>query len=276
MLVIFVGDTGSTTEQYARSLHPNAKLINEHNHTNFDGIGYTSLGEFKNQKNFFNLLDRATQLHYVPSDTWSDFRNGTSSLKQNTENLLMFFYGRKEVLGLEHLRYYNPECDSLVAQRQTTSPQLWVSGGTITHGEEIEIDHKYGSLLAVMLNMPVSFVCKNSADPDWCADQLLRSNIQSGDTVVWELTESSNINQSLILIEQCVSTMQRIGCRLILVGLEDMNMVKYFFNLPNYMHLYGQFGTFFKAFPDKDSSTLWPGPITHKWYANEIYKRFFL
>jgi hypothetical protein len=275
VLIIFVGDTGNKTADYARSVFADAQLINDINFSSSSGVYYTSLGDFKNPISFFKLLDGATELFYVPVASWSDSQNGVSHLQQYTENLLMFFYGRKPVHGLEHLDYHNTKCDSLVGYRIHDVKQLWSVGGTITFSPELEIANKYGSVLSQLLDIPVCFITKDNADIDWCADQILRSDLKPNDIIVWELSHSQHIDQSLILINQVIQVCKNLNVKLVLIGLEDMDRIKYFFNLPNYLHLFGQFGTFSKAFLDKDSSTLWPGAMTHRWYANEIYKKFF-
>jgi hypothetical protein len=61
-------------------------------------------------------------------------------------------------------------------------------GCSYTSAVGVADDQRYGHLLANELGIPVSFLAKAGGSIDWCADQILRSDIRPGDTVVWGLT----------------------------------------------------------------------------------------
>jgi hypothetical protein len=79
---------------------------------------------------------------------------------------------------------------NLVDQRQhSNSPQLWVVGCSFAHGLNLpDANTRYGQRVADYLNLPVSFLTAPGSGIDWAHDQLLRSDLTAGDTVIWGLT----------------------------------------------------------------------------------------
>ena len=79
---------------------------------------------------------------------------------------------------------------NLVDQRRhSDNPQLWVAGCSFAHGDCLEnINQRYGQLVADHLNLPASFLTAPGSGIDWAHDQILRSDIRTGDTVIWGLT----------------------------------------------------------------------------------------
>jgi hypothetical protein len=77
----------------------------------------------------------------------------------------------------------------LTTQRIHDRSQLWVVGCSFAHGLNLpNIDARYGQLVADHLNLPVSFLTAPGTGIDWAHDQLLRSDLREGDTVLWGLT----------------------------------------------------------------------------------------
>lgn len=73
--------------------------------------------------------------------------------------------------------------------RQHKGNQLWVAGCSFAHGGELpDKNMRYGQLVAEWLNIPVSFLTQGGSSIDFQANQILRSNIKSGDTLIWGLT----------------------------------------------------------------------------------------
>jgi hypothetical protein len=79
---------------------------------------------------------------------------------------------------------------NLIDQRRSSkNPQLWVAGCSFAHGFCLkDINQRYGQLVADHLNLPVSFLTAPGSGIDWAHDQLLRSDLKEGDTVLWGLT----------------------------------------------------------------------------------------
>jgi len=273
VLVIFIGDTDSGLATQAKKSYLTAELITETNCDVSQGIYYTSLGDFANQRKLYRLLDRATEIHYCPPDAWSDTVNGTSVMQEWTETYMLYFCLHKPVHGIDNI-LISPKLETLLGVRQSAEPQLWTVGSTITLAKSLDRKHTYSYQLSQLLNRPVSVIAKDSASIEWCSDQILRGPIRSKDVIVWELAQA-NDSRFVSNIYQCMQVCQSMDVELVFVGLQDNNLLKYLAHMPNYLHLYGQHGLFFAAYIDKDDSTLWPGPITHKWYADEIYKKFF-
>lgn len=78
------------------------------------------------------------------------------------------------------------------------------------------------------------------------------------------------INQILQVVKMCRSN----NIRLVLAGLlPGIEMASYLANLPEYIHLEGQFGLENNKWIDLGTEKSHPGPKTHQWYADEIFKR---
>lgn len=75
----------------------------------------------------------------------------------------------------------------LTGSRITELPQLWMVGGSALTDPNIEQSQIVGNIIANYLGMPVSYLTANGASNDWCADQILRSDIRSGDVVLWNI-----------------------------------------------------------------------------------------
>lgn len=76
----------------------------------------------------------------------------------------------------------------LIQERTTEHPLLWTAGCSVTAGAAIEHKDRWGSLLSNYLNLPELTLAMGGSSISWSADQLLRSDIRPGDTVVWGLT----------------------------------------------------------------------------------------
>jgi hypothetical protein len=104
------------------------------------------------------------------------------------------------VHGLEISALNNPI--PLVDIRKSSTPQLWVAGCSVSHGRGVSPDQRYGQLLSNSLNLECSFLTRPGAAIDWASDQIIRSDIKPGDTVVFGLTTVERLtyvnNQQLV------------------------------------------------------------------------------
>lgn len=101
----------------------------------------------------------------------------------------------------------------LVSTRADESMQLWVAGCSYSHGAGVNKHQRYGQLISNKLNLPVSFLTQVGTSVDWAADQILRSDIRSGDIVIWGLTGSSRFaytDQKYQLHHVCLENFDRI------------------------------------------------------------------
>jgi hypothetical protein len=72
--------------------------------------------------------------------------------------------------------------------RKTDKHQLWAVGCSYTSSIGVDDDQRWAVKLADKIQQPVSILAYPGAGITWAADQILRSDIKSGDTVVWLLT----------------------------------------------------------------------------------------
>jgi len=316
MITFLVGDVTSYLSQEASKYSPDAKLITEKNcNIESDSTYYISIGDFTSRRQFVELLDCADRLIYAPPNMWSDLKNNNTSLmKHYTEFHLLVLKNSKIVLGIDHLIPTSiiNQMTQLEDTRKTTEPQLWVAGCSITAGDFLEKDKRYGQLLANKLNLEVSFLAKGGASISWAADQILRSNIQKDDIVVFGLTSldrfsffkdqklhnvnpgyyqmnpefnnivnidmlshlENSIYHSLTSVHQVINFCNYIGAKLFLVGIfVHQDHLPYFISLKNYYHIRDYYGDSIETtYLDLAYDGKHPGPLTHQWYAKKIYQ----
>jgi hypothetical protein len=162
--------------------------------------------------------------------------------------------------------------------------------------------------------MSYSNLANSGTSIQWSADQILRADIRSGDTVIWGVTSFSRfpyynqlsdsiqhvncrelhstkilkeiynidylndhtlIYNAVTMINQVNNYCKQIGCTLIIAGLlAETELAIHLKDLPNYIHLHGFYGVNVNdKFIDTGSDNMHPGPLTHKWYADEIIKK---
>ena len=206
-ITLFVGDTCESLSRVALQHDPSAFVINNFNYKSFltsDTTGnitvYTSLGDLSNDLEvFYHIAMRSTDIVYTPPETWSDSRlidpiDPNSCVQGLTETMLLLISNYRSVKNLE-LCYFNPTVNPLVDLRKTENTQLWFAGCSITYGIGVGNSQRYGQLVANRLNLPCSFLAQGGSSIAWAADQILRSDIRPGDTVIWGLTSTERITQ---------------------------------------------------------------------------------
>ena len=111
----------------------------------------------------------------------------------NITNDNCFSYGRLFNELLRHTEKvknfaWNKEFNYLKNTRTTDTPVLWTAGCSVTAGTAIAHSERWGTLVSGYLNLPEVTLAKGGASIFWSADQILRSDIQEGDVIVWGLT----------------------------------------------------------------------------------------
>jgi hypothetical protein len=89
--------------------------------------------------------------------------------------------------------YLKEHLAKLVDLRKTNESQLWIAGCSISHGVGVDANQRYGQLIANDLEIECSFLTKPGSSIRWAADQLLRSDIRTGDIVVWGITDGARL-----------------------------------------------------------------------------------
>jgi hypothetical protein len=188
--------------------------------------------------------------------------------------------------------------------RKTDESQIWNAGCSLTYGSGLSnINQRYGQIISDQLNLPISFLAYPGSSIIWAADQIIRSDLRSGDIVIWGLTspnrfpyyystkiyhvsqytysvtpelknffsidelDSKNlIYQSLSSVARVINFCSKLNVKLFVGGLlVDPVFNEYAVSLiPNYIFLYAN------HFKDFGTDGIHPGPGTHKWYAEEI------
>ena len=77
----------------------------------------------------------------------------------------------------------------IVNQRASEHQQIWIIGCSFAHGSNLDdLNKRYGQLISVILNRPITFLTCPGSSISWAADQILRSNIKKGDIIIWGIT----------------------------------------------------------------------------------------
>lgn len=282
-VILLLGDIDTELADRAKQINKNATLITSDNYKSITGgVVYTSAGDFSNLKEFINAIELADTLIYSPPTKWSDSYKGTSNIQKMTETALLYFQNKKEIVGLDLISAEEVNQMLILNDvRKTESRQLWISGCSFSHGVGVSVDQRYGQLISDKINLPVSFLTAGGSSIEWAADQIIRSDIRSGDVIVWGLTTSNRIPyyskqknrvvhitsesytklpefnkeisinklhdvdskyRALTRIYEVINFCKKLNVQLVIVGLLlDEDFIPYTINLPNYIQLFRNF-----------------------------------
>lgn len=224
-LTIFLGDVQEYLGIEAKQYDESACLLDrkniaafQQNPNSFPKTLYTSLGDLpKNLVQVHEILQKAKTIYYSPPSSWSDGKildilDPGSSLHGLTEILLLLLPDTVEIKNFSPYSPLSIDPIPLVDSRKTQQKQLWIAGCSVSHGEGVTPDERYGVLLAEDLGLSCSFLTRSGSSLSWAADQILRSDIRSGDLVVWGLTtwpRFTYVNQHKLLPGVTVSHYER-------------------------------------------------------------------
>jgi hypothetical protein len=309
MIKIYLGDVSDYLGQQAIIDDSTAQLITVENYKNLEpGTYFTSLGDLPSLETLGEVLRQADCIVYSPpAGNWSDSCFGKSQMQTWTEDYLNVFKFRCKVENYTN----EPEFDQILTladSRKTSSSQLWIAGCSISHGTGVTDNTRYGQLLANRLDVNVSFLTQPGSSIAWAADQILRSDIRSGDTVVWGITSHTRLTKfemnkfeflvpnyekkkhtqtimdyfmsdqalyhSVISVQQVINFCTKIHVKLILASVLDQTVVNYIQDFPNLIMLNGLWGRDLNNFRiDLGSDHQHPGIKTHEFYADQIYQK---
>lgn len=301
MIKIFVGDIGLYLADAARKYDISARHITAATPSVLTpGCYYISYGDINDIDLFNSFVDQATDIQLCqPPDNWSDdkFKDGSS---------MMCAISKATVDRVSKRLQYSGTIpwvvNHLVGERKTDKRQLWVAGCSIAHGIGINPDQNFGNLLAQKINCPVTFLTKSGSSIAWASDQIIRSDINEGDIVVWALTERSRFTyytdnnqnpvlfasvdklktklEKTLLIEKLSSTdaiyqslaaimrvknfCKKLNAELHLIDVFNDNLYQYFTDDPNAIYV---------PICDVGSDNYHPGYKSHKLYANTLFEK---
>jgi len=240
------------------------------------------------------------------------------NVTENTEiiNNNCFSYGRLFNELVRHKRkvknfFWEKDFNYLKHVRGNNDLTLWTVGCSVTEGYGVDHKHRWGTLLSQYLNLPEVSLSQGGTSIFWAADQILRSDIQKGDIVVWGLTNVPRItisnnwsfdptticeystikkeNQywtldyfesetqvltSIREILQVINFCQKIGANLYLANILNISWIGVAFNnFENFIDLTHDLEINGNNinFIDLGSDNKHPGPKQHQQYAEKLY-----
>jgi hypothetical protein len=323
-LTLFVGPPTSEVADAAKKHDSTAYIIDLSNcNQNHYGVCYTSLGDLRDEFILAKLFEQASIIIYIPSAEWINNKKVKRKTEQFILEEMLFRFSldkNKKILNLPKNTYW-PSITSSASQsmikladhRKTENCQLWTAGCSITYGFGVTESDRYANLLAEKLNLTQSVLAEYGSSITWATDQIIRSDIRSGDIVVWGITShlrfpfwdenkeqinhihpgyyvwTPNFAKTISLdylssptlkyeairsIYQVNNYCKKISAKLILVGLLPENEIGEYLNnnFTNYIHLaHYNLDGINTRFLDIATDLIHPGPITHQWYADQIY-----
>lgn len=180
---------GSGTEKFAKFVtdqHPNAVLCTNENMDDVinNEFLYTSLFDI-DRKNISKLCFAAEKVYLHTEDwTYSD------PIRKETIDFYNLFFNDSESPLTDAITH---ACN-LIDQRKTDDKQIWAMGCSYTSSVGVEDHERWATKLSEKMKQPVTILAAPGASITWAADQLLRSDIRSGDKVFWLLTTIHRID----------------------------------------------------------------------------------
>jgi hypothetical protein len=302
-ITVFVGDNNSELATTARKTDPSAFLIEHRNYKKFlstnyatDITVYTAFSDLPkitpNDAVLFEILKKADVVFYCPPAKWSDHSDefGWNSNQAITE---YFLYHAKlinnNVHGLDLTGYQNSDYLALTESRKTATKQLWVAGGSLPHGAGVSADERFGALISKKLDLAVSHLTKPGCSIEWAKDQILRSDIRTDDTVVWQLTpetrapkvinkkvvaeknpdillDETSLYRAVTSVHQVVNFCKKISAQLVIIpGGCSEHLQLLIHNLDEYYQFPYQTQSL-----DKGTDNIHAGPVQHRVWAEII------
>lgn len=188
---LFVGDSCSILADQACAHDADAKLITAENFEFEQFINwpsatyYTSLADLELPE-FVKCLDLAEKIQLVEPAQWSHhtIKNLTLELLQKYNNSELA--PDRTALDVSMLQ--------LADYKKTSGPHLYVAGCSIPYGTGLADGNlKFGNLVADRLNLPVVDLNRPGTSISWSADQIIRSDIESSDTLIWMVTAVNRV-----------------------------------------------------------------------------------
>jgi hypothetical protein len=286
MFTLYIGNNDEFVAGQAKKENSSAYLIDHQNvNIQHQGVAYTSLADLPTELELSKLFKQADIIVYTPpkNDHWSDGKGEKSIQKQITEHYLNIFSFTKDkkIVNFNAVNNLSTIEIPTVGERLSDNPHLWCVGCSLTLGTGVKENQRFSNLLSKKLNLPLVNVSLGGSSIFWACDQILKSDIRSGDTLVWGVTspnrhvyydqkihhlkldnrkkynqvfdlkdtilnlstDSNSIFLAVNQILQVVNVCRIKNIKLVLAGLLTGNdLASYLVNLNEYIHLEGQFG----------------------------------
>jgi len=315
-IALFVGDCDSTVASQATNFDSSAYLVDFSNYKEFleknnqDITAYTSAADLpkitQTEAVFYQVLQKADVIYYCPPTKWSDYTDEFTlqNMKQITEYFLYLIHLEKNnVQGFGLSEYANNSYLNLQNKRRKSNnqTQLWIAGCSVTAGLGVNPDKRFATLVAKNFGGQFVDLSKGGSSIEFAADQILRSDLQQGDVVLWGLTseyraliwnrkkmQSDAINpytfdyqntnkaddivdetrlfKAVISYSQVENFCQKIGAKLIAIPIICSEALQLMLHAHE---CYYQI-PYMPCYLDLGSDNQHPGPKHHQWYADQI------
>lgn len=284
-LTVLVGDVSPELAEYAKQRYPHSFLLHDGNwnevctadHTDQIEV-YTCLGDLSLPR-VHQLLRQADLVIYYPPQRWSDGKDvniigATSTIRGLTEYLMLQAADHTHVENLEAIAQL-PELMPLQAQRHSDRSQIWFAGCSVTYGHSVNPEQCYTAIVGEKTDKPVSVLAYPGASNLWAADQILRSDIRTGDIVIWGVTcwnRQSVIHQEQLLHICPNSYMEQPGLEKIWPATylttdtctyHNMNAIR---SVENFIHKIGAELVIFNAVPDDSQRQFFHKSHNFHWF----------
>lgn len=315
-LHIIVGDVTQDLSDYAHSIDPSSYLVDSSNvNDSHNGTVYVSLGDLSGLGQFYQFLCKGSKITYCPPERWSDKKtaNDQFSMAWYTEYYIRI---AANLFSIETHNVPEPpvKLQRPVDQRKTDNPQIWAVGCSTTYGTGIEQPkQRWANLVSESTGLEMSLLARPGASNVWMADQLIRSDVRAGDTVIvgvtsygrvtvvngpqvinfvptsfskypelakditpYQLGSDTTLYNSIAAIEQIRAFCKKVGATLITIGIHaDLELSAALSKEKDFIMFQGAAGIDLREgwLDVTTDGTEHPGPKTHQLFANLILEK---
>lgn len=206
-MIFIIGDTSTDFADRVKDTYSDAELFlnNQHNPVLYGSLGDSTIEQI------LPLLMSATEIFFDDQIADQELKEYTYILlhrlitvtnkkvsgfnfKYFYDNLAnkKFFFNEDNSLPKNWLSlfdYSEKNFTGLLDYRKSSDNQVWVAGCSTANGTALpDISYAYASIVAKELNMPLSILGKGASTISFSTDQLLRSAVKPGDTVLWGIS----------------------------------------------------------------------------------------
>ena len=306
-IILYIGDVG---EYLAELAGPDSQLLTERNYnyvkrnyrkflsTSVTGIFHSSFADLGGMTDsdfsIYDVLQWADEIRYFPPEKWSDSEEFSwPNTKTTTEFFLTTINNSKNnVIGLPDSFDICDKYLKLQSERTSNSPAVFVSGCSCSYGIGVDQEQTFGYLVSKEFNRELVMTALPGSDLAYGRDQILRSDIQKDDIVIWGLThelrkntwegdgltytvydykafEENSVYLSVVSVFQVINFCRKIGARLILLPVICSEAFRLGLkHLPEFLNV--PYHRYNPNFLDFGSDDLHPGPGQHKEWAELI------